>query len=72
VDFAICDLRTLQVVGVIELDDSSHGQSSCRRGDDFKNKALAAAGVPIVRIPAQKAYSPSKVREKMAALFPCV
>jgi very-short-patch-repair endonuclease len=68
VDFAICDLRTLQVVGVVELDDSSHRRNS-RHGDKVKDKALAAAGVPIVRIPAQRGYSPAEVREQVSVLF---
>src|SRR6266704_6880928 len=35
VDFALCDLRTLQVVGVIELDDSSHSEDRRQRRDKF-------------------------------------
>ena len=69
VDFAICDLRTLQVIGVIELDDSSHEGLSAQRRDEFKDKALAAAGVPIVRISAQRGYSPAQVREQVSVLF---
>jgi hypothetical protein len=69
VDFAICDLQTLQVIGVVELDDSSHKRDSSRHGDSVKNKALAAAGVPIVRIAAQRSYSPAEIREKVSVLF---
>jgi len=69
VDFAICDLRTLQVIGVIELDDSSHKSSSRREADQFVNSALAAAGVPIVRIPARRGYSPAEIREQCSVLF---
>ena len=69
VDFAVCDLRTLQVIGVIELDDSSHKRSSSRHGDSVKDKALAAAGVPTVRIPAQRSYSPEEIRNKVSVLF---
>ncbi len=69
VDFAICDPRTLQVVGVIELDDASHKWSSARRGDEWKDKALAAAGVPTVRIPAQRAYNPAEIRERLSTIF---
>jgi very-short-patch-repair endonuclease len=69
VDFAICDFRTLQVIGIIELDDSSHKSAARKRRDEFKDKALAAAGVPIVRIPAQRGYSPAEVREQVSVLF---
>jgi hypothetical protein len=69
VDFAICDSRTLQVIGVIELDDSSHGSTRSRRRDEFKDKALAAAGVPIVRIPTRRGYSLDEIRHKLSVLF---
>src|ERR1700726_3045184 len=69
VDFALCDLRTLQVVGVIELDDSSHSESARQRRDKFVDAALSSAGVPFVRIPAQRAYTPSEIRERVSVLF---
>jgi len=57
------------VIGVIELDDSSHKSTARQRRDEFKSKALAAAGVPIVRIPAQRGYSPTEIREQCSVLF---
>jgi very-short-patch-repair endonuclease len=57
------------VIGVIELDDSSHKSLSGQRRDQFKDKALVAAGVPIVRVQAQRGYSPAEVREQVSALF---
>ena len=52
VDFAVCDPGTLQVVGVIELDDASQEKASRRRRNEFVDAALVSAGVPIARIPA--------------------
>jgi Protein of unknown function (DUF2726) len=50
-DFVLCRCD-LSVVAVIELDDSSH-ESPVRQGADArKNKALADAGIRLVRIPA--------------------
>jgi len=69
VDFAVCDLRTRAVVGVIELDDSSHQNVSRQRRDEFVDKALLAAGVPVVHIAAQKAYQPREVRSQILAVF---
>jgi very-short-patch-repair endonuclease len=69
VDFALCDLRTLQVVGVIELDDSSHSEDRRQRRDKFVDAALSSAGVPFVRIPAQRGYTPSEIRERVSVLF---
>lgn len=69
VDFAVCDPRTLQVVGVIELDDSSHRETGRQRRDEFVDAALSSAGVPLVRIPAQRAYTPAEIRLRMSVLF---
>lgn len=49
VDFVICD-RNLHVLFAIELDDSSHESKDARRRDRFKDKAFAAAGIPLKRI----------------------
>jgi very-short-patch-repair endonuclease len=69
VDFALCDPRTFEVIGVIELDDSSHGRQSRRKRDRFVDEALTAAGVPFVRIAAQRAYVAPEIREKISALL---
>ena len=69
VDFAVCDLRTRAVVGIIELDDSSHQRASRQRRDEFIDKALAAAEVPVVHVAAQKAYQPAELRTQIAGLF---
>lgn len=69
VDFALCDLATREVIGVIELDDASHQKASRQRRDEFVDKALETAGVPVVHITARKSYTPSEVREQVSALF---
>lgn len=69
IDFAVCDPRTLQVVGVIELDDSSHREPDRQRRDKFVDAALSSAGVPLVRIPAQRVYAPAEIRHRVSVLF---
>jgi very-short-patch-repair endonuclease len=69
VDFAVCDPQTLQVLGVIELDDSSHNESPRRRRDKFVDAALFSARVPFVRIAAQRVYTPQEIRERVSVLF---
>jgi hypothetical protein len=69
VDFAVCDPRTFEIIGIIELDDSSHERQSRRSRDRFVDEALTAAGVPFVRIAAQRGYTPAEIREKISALF---
>lgn len=49
IDFVICD-KDLYVLFVIELDDSSHETRDARKRDHLKNKAFAAAGIPLKRI----------------------
>jgi len=61
-DFVICDPDSFTVLGAIELDDKSHQQSNRRQRDAFIDKALSAAGIPILHMPAQKRYSALKLR----------
>ena len=49
VDFVICD-RDLYVLFVFELDDSTHETRDAKKRDRLKNKAFAAAGIPLKRI----------------------
>ena len=49
VDFVICDQK-LNVLFALELDDSTHFTPDAQRRDHFKNKAFAAAGIPLKRI----------------------
>lgn len=68
-DFVACDPQTFRIVGVIELDDSSHRAAKRQQRDQFMDSALAAASVPILRVPAQRSYSPSTLREQAEAAF---
>lgn len=47
-DFLVC-LKDSTAVAAIELDDSSHARASRREADQRKEKALKAAGVPLLR-----------------------
>jgi hypothetical protein len=69
VDFALCDPRTFEIIGVIELDDASHGRESRRKRDRFVDEALTAARVPFVRIAAQRGYAVAEIRERISGLF---
>lgn len=48
VDFLICN-KDFSVVCAIELDDSSHNRHSRKTADESKNKALASAGIKLLR-----------------------
>jgi very-short-patch-repair endonuclease len=55
-DFVVCDPNDMSVQFVVELDDSSHQQTRRQVRDEFLDKALAAAGVPIFHFSAKRTY----------------
>ena len=63
-DFVLCDLETLDVKLAIELEDSSIKFGSGRR-DRFVNTALAAAGVPLLRVRLQEKYETAVLRKDL-------
>jgi len=66
VDFVLCDRQTLAAVLAIELDDSSHLTARRQERDRFVDGALAAAGLPIVRVVARREYDPFEVAAAVA------
>ena len=56
VDFVLCDRQTLSPVLAIELDDSSHLARERRDRDAFVDRALSAAGIPLLRVRAGRSY----------------
>lgn len=63
VDFLICDADSLRPILGIELDDSSHQRASRQERDAFFDQVFEAAGLPLLRLPARKAYSVQEVRD---------
>jgi Protein of unknown function (DUF2726) len=61
-DFVLCR-SDLSVVAVIELDDRSHEHPKRQRADARKNKALADAGIRLVRVPAGTLPSEDALRD---------
>lgn len=70
VDFVLCTTDTVEPVLVIELDDASHKKESAKAADDFKDKAFAAAGLPVLRIAAKRGYVVDDVVEQINAKLP--
>ena len=64
-DFVVCDADFCPVLAV-ELDDASHGRADRARRDRFVDRAMASAGVPLVRVRAARAY-PAAVFERVFA-----
>lgn len=62
-DFVLCAPDNLAPLLVIELDDSTHRGFLQKERDTFKNEALEAAGLPILRVSARRSYAPAKLHD---------
>jgi len=60
-DFLICD-ATLAPVMAVELGDSSQTEANRKTCDQLVDAALAAARVPILRIPVARSYAIDQIR----------
>lgn len=61
VDFLLCDPKTVRPLVGIELDDKSHQRGDRKIRDEFVEMVYKAAKLPLLRIPAQRAYSTSEL-----------
>ena len=56
-DFLLVDAKSSEPLLVVELDDESHRTNArTQESDLFKDRAFAAAGLPILRVPTQHRY----------------
>lgn len=60
-DFLLVDAKNLKPILVIELDDSSHQRPDRVERDQFVEKVLATAKIPLARIPVRQAYDPKEL-----------
>jgi ssDNA-binding Zn-finger/Zn-ribbon topoisomerase 1 len=63
-DFVICAKGDLSVVCVVELDDQSHQERKRQERDAFLVKLCQAVSLPLIQIPAQRAYTVADIRAK--------
>ncbi|HVZ64020.1 MAG TPA: DUF2726 domain-containing protein [Lacunisphaera sp.] len=68
VDFLLVRANDLAPLAGIELDDRSHEEEDRQERDAFVDSAFASAGLPLLHIPAQKAYNPGELRAKLASI----
>jgi very-short-patch-repair endonuclease len=61
VDFLLCDPATMRPLAGVELDDASHGRKDRQARDLLVEEVFAAAGLPLLREPARRAYDPAKI-----------
>ena len=69
VDFVLCTKDELRVVAALELDDTSHATERARTRDDFVDKALAAAGIPVYRFAAKRSYPMLEIRRELGSIL---
>jgi hypothetical protein len=67
IDFLLCDRDAIRPLIALELDDRSHERADRAERDHFLDQAFAAAGLPLLRVPAQHAYNVEAVRHHIAA-----
>ncbi len=61
VDFLLCDPGSMKPLLGIELDDASHRRRDRKDRDEFVDRTFKAAGLPLLRFPAQNAYNTREV-----------
>ena len=66
-DFVICTNNDLEIVATVELDDKSHGNRQRQDRDQFLAGLCESINLPLVRVPAQRAYSLSDLRVAVGA-----
>jgi hypothetical protein len=69
VDFLLCDPATMRPLAGVELDDESHQRTDRVERDVFVEQVFAAAGLPLVRFPAQRGYALAEVAGRMSVVF---
>lgn len=66
-DFVICGIDDLEIVAAVELDDKSHRNRQRQDRDVFLAGLCEAINLPLVRVPAQRAYSLADLRVTVGA-----
>ncbi len=67
VDFLFCRASDGRPVLGIELDDSSHSTEAGAKRDALVDSIFAAAGLPLLHVPAKSAYDPREIERQIAA-----
>jgi hypothetical protein len=69
IDFLLCDPATMKPLLAVELDDSSHQRRDRQARDEFVEKALQAAGLPLLRVPVRRQYDPREVAAQVESFL---
>lgn len=66
VDFLLCDSQTMRPRVGVELDDSSHAREDRQTRDALVQQVFDAAGLALLRFPAQRAYDLSEIVSRLS------
>lgn len=69
VDFLLCDPATMRPLVGIELDDKSHQRPDRQERDAFVDQVFQAAGLPLLHVPAKRAYVVTELAAQLAPFF---
>lgn len=61
-DFILCDPATMRPILAVELDDKSHERADRRARDEFVDKAMQAAKLPILHVKVRQRYDLAELR----------
>lgn len=53
-DFVLCRAETFEIVGIIEVDDRTHGQAHRRKRDERLDAIYKSIGLPVAHVIAKK------------------
>jgi uncharacterized protein DUF2726/topoisomerase-like DNA binding C4 zinc finger protein len=67
IDFVLCDKQNSEILCAIELDDQSHAKASRIKRDDFVEKALGVARLPLLRFDVTQSYQSQDIFQKIQA-----
>jgi len=67
VDFVLCDPVTMRPRVAIELDDRSHARPRRQERDALLNDAFDVAGLPLLRVAAQRSYDTRELARRLDA-----
>ena len=66
VDFVVCDKEDSSILGVVELDETTHQPDGRRRRNATVDHALSSAGIPVVYAPVREDYAIDDIRIEMS------
>ena len=67
IDFVLCDKENIKPLIAIELDDSSHNKQNRLDRDNFIDKVMTVAGLPILHQKVQYSYNPQELEGNISA-----